>query len=262
MGAGSGVRAMSEHFRASTCRGWEGLSVVVIGESGEMTMIIAEISGNHGGDLGKACKLIAAAARCGCDAVKFQLYLPEDLDDPANKDGYEKYHVPETWLESMFNEARLADIKLFASVFAPWAVEALEPFAPFAYKIASPESTRLPDRTYHELAAAVRRTSAELFVSSGLADLGRMVWFNPDVLFYCKWGYPAELYNGDLQIMRRLRGGFSDHSAGVEWPLAMIAAGATHIEKHFKLDGDCVDAAFSLDPEQMKLLCDLAHQSW
>jgi sialic acid synthase SpsE len=226
-----------------------------------MTKIIAEISGNHGGDLSKACDLIIAAARCGCDAVKFQLYVPEDLNDPANNDDYEKYHVPEAWLENMFQEAGLAGVPLFASVFAPWAVEALEPFAPFAYKIASPESTRLPEQTYRELAAAIRRTSAKLFVSTGFAALAVMAARDPDVLFYCVAGYPAIIEERHLQLMRRLRGGFSDHSAGVEWPLAMIAAGATHIEKHFKLDDDCVDAAFSLDPEQMKLLCDLTHRS-
>jgi pseudaminic acid synthase len=226
-----------------------------------MTMIIAEISGNHGGDLNKAFDLIRAAARCGCDAVKFQLYKPQDLNDPANNEDYEKYHVPEAWLENMFYEAELAGVPLFASVFAPWAVEALEAFGAFAYKIASPESTRLPEQTYRELAAAIRRTDAELFVSTGFPDLGTMASLNPDVLFYCQSGYPAKITDAHLQLMRRLRGGFSDHSAGVEWPLAMIAAGATHIEKHFKLDNDCVDWRFSLDPEQMKLLCDLAHSS-
>jgi pseudaminic acid synthase len=229
-----------------------------------MTMIIAEISGNHGGDLEKACDLIRSAARCGCDAVKFQLYRPEDLNDPANNDDYEKYHVPDFWLKKMFHMAEVYRVPLFASVFAPWAVEALEalePFNPAAYKIASPESTRLPESTYRELVTAIRRTGAELFISTGFANLAVTAARNPDVLFYCVAGYPAAVESRHLQLMRRLRGGFSDHSAGVEWPLAMIAAGATHIEKHFKLDDNCVDAAFSLDPGQMKLLCDLAHQS-
>ena len=227
-----------------------------------MTKIIAEISGNHGSDLNRACKLIAAAARCGCDAVKFQLYKPEDLNDPANNKDYEKFHVPVVWLADMFEEAKLHGIELFASVFATWAVDALSLYGPLAYKIASPESTRLSVRTYRELAAAIRGTDAALFVSSGLGDLRMMASLGPDVLFYCVQGYPATLLNTDLHVMKALRGGFSDHSSGVEWPLAMIAAGATHIEKHFKLDGGpCVDAAFSLNSEQMKLLCDLAHQS-
>jgi pseudaminic acid synthase len=224
-----------------------------------MTMIIAEISGNHGGSLEKACDLIAAAARCGCDAVKFQLYKPEDLNDPANNEDYEKYHVPLVWLYDMFQDAKFHEIDLFASVFATWAVDALSLYQPFAYKIASPESTRLSSRIYRELAKVIRQTDSKLYVSSGRIDLEMMVSLDPDVLFYCRTGYPAYLTEWDLQLMRRLRGGFSDHSSGVEWPLAMIAAGATHIEKHFKLDDDCVDAAFSLNPEQMKLLCDLAH---
>jgi sialic acid synthase SpsE len=115
---------------------------------------------------------------------------------------------------------------------------------------------------YRELVEKIRRVNGGLYISSGLRDLRMMASLGPDVLFYCVQGYPAKLIDADLHVMRGLRAGFSDHSAGVEWPLAMIAAGATHIEKHFKLDGEpCVDAGFSLRPEQMKLLCDLAHRS-
>ena len=223
-----------------------------------MTFIIAELSGNHGGDLGKAKELIRAAAECGCDAAKIQAYLPEDLD-AENAALYQKLHIPKDWYGELFSTADMAKIDLFASVFAPWAVEFLEPFKPIAYKIASPESTRLDRDTYLDLAMYIHRTEADLFVSTGLADMDFMRRLEPQVLFYCKAGYPATVDDGDVKLVRDMACGFSDHSAGIEWTKKMIQAGATHIEKHFKLDDDCIDAAFSLNPDQMKQLCQLAY---
>jgi sialic acid synthase SpsE len=80
-------------------------------------------------------------------------------------------------------------------------------------------------------------------------------------LLYCVAGYPAQITDSDIEYLRDYPAeGFSDHSNDIKTPLAMIGAGARVIEKHFKLDNNCVDAAFSLDPVQMKLLCDIAHR--
>lgn len=224
-------------------------------------MIFAEISGNHGGDLSKAQELIAAAAWAGCDAVKFQLYKPEDMHDPENNHIYEQYQVPTDWLPELFASA--GETKLFASVFAPWAVEALEPFNPWAYKLASPESTRLP--AYSDLIDAIKATGKRLIASSGRNDMSMVHSFSPDVLLYCVAGYPATVTDDDIEYFRtnalvqQQHRGFSDHSSDIKTPLAMIAAGAGYIEKHFKIDENCIDAAFSLNPQQMKLLCGIAH---
>lgn len=224
-----------------------------------MTYIIAEISGNHNGLLEEACKLIEAAAKCGCDAAKFQLYKPEDMPDANEGDNramYEKYQVPESWLETLFNVAGESDIMLFASVFAPWAVRALRPYTT-VFKIASPESTRLRD--YSPILHEIRKDLAsKVIFSTGIADLNdvlarRAVW---DEVLYCKAGYPAALSEHDLSYFRNPQiDGFSDHTAGIMAPLAAVACGASIIEKHFKLHDDCVDAAFSATPEQMRLLC-------
>src|SRR5690349_17392751 len=116
-----------------------------------MTQIIAELSGNHGGDLGKAKELIRAAAKAGCYAAKVQCYTPGDLD-AENAALYERLKVPLEWYPELFEVARVADILFFASVFAPWAVSFLSEFKPPFIKTASPESTRLSRDTYLDIA--------------------------------------------------------------------------------------------------------------
>lgn len=221
-----------------------------------MTFIIAEISGNHGGDLKIAQELIRMAEQCGCDAVKFQLYTAEDLAEQFNPDS--NFCVPIDWVPKLFEAAYKAGIPLFASVFHPTAIGVLHSFTPFAYKIASPESTQLKPEIYHQIAAAVNNEYAKLFVSAGARQLDWAASLRPDLVFYCKHGYPAHIDYQDLRWIETIRQGFSDHTAGIIQTLAMIKAGATHIEKHFMLQPGCVDDAFSIDPDRMKTLCRLA----
>ncbi len=224
-----------------------------------MTVIIAEISGNHGGDIEKAVELIAAAKSCGCDMVKFQAYEPDDMPDQENIELYKKYSVPTSWYRDLFDEARRLKIPLFASVFAPWAVNELEQYNPVAYKIASPESTRLPDRTYCDLVRAIRATGRSFIASSGTKDFELINRFSPDVSLHCVAGYPATISDLDLELAASVDG-LSDHSQGISKALAMIALGAKYIEKHFKVDDDCVDSTFSISPVQMRFLCKQAHK--
>ena len=222
-----------------------------------MTVIIAEISGNHGGDLGKAKELIIAAARAGCDLVKVQTYRPEDMNDPANNHLYQKYRIPEDWYAALFDTAFRFGIPLFSSVFAPWAVDFLEQFDCPIYKIASPESTQLNAIIYRKLAEMIHQRKAQLWASSGLKDYEEMLELvDPDVMFYCKKGYPAaDLNEDELMFIHDNASGLSDHTVGWFDAVAAMGAGATHIEKHFKLDNDCLDWEFSLNPEQMRRLC-------
>ncbi len=222
-----------------------------------MTTIIAEISGNHGGDLGRANELIVAAARAGCDMVKIQTYRPNDMNDPENNDLYQKYRIPEDWYPVLFDTAFRYGIPLFSSVFAPWAIDFLEQFKCPIYKIASPESTQLDPSVYLAIAEMVqKRTRAQLWASSGIAHYDMMEELEPEVIFYCKQGYPADDLNEvELVFIRKNANGFSDHTVGWRNAVAAMGAGATHIEKHFKLDNDCIDWEFSLNPDQMRELC-------
>jgi N-acetylneuraminate synthase len=224
-----------------------------------MTIVIGEISGNHSGDLNKAKELIVAAKYSGCDMVKFQAYKPEDMPDDGGD--YEKLAVPLDWYGPMFETARNVHVPLFASVFSHRAIADLLPYKPLAYKIASPESTRLSFDTYQRIAVWIKSTGAKFFVSTGARDLPMMRDFGADVLFYCVAGYPALIGDEDIAFMAAEEvQGFSDHTVGIGASLAMIAAGARYIEKHFKVDEDCVDAVLSLSPRQMQTLCRLAHR--
>lgn len=229
-----------------------------------MTFIVAEISGNHNGSLERAKQHIYMAAMSGCDAVKIQTYEPAELCDPDNNDIYEKSKIPIDWFPELFRSAKRNNIPLFSSVFSVRAVEFLEAFNCPYYKIASPESTRLPEHTYRELARTIHHTGKMFLASSGKQDMDFVRSLHPHVLFYCKAGYPAIIHDDDLEYMALMRTwpecaiGFSDHTDNLKSPLAMIGAGARYIEKHFKLDDNCLDASFSFDPEQMAKLCRVA----
>lgn len=222
-----------------------------------MTFIIAEMSANHGGSLAKAQEMVAAARWAGCDAVKFQLYGREclpDYDDKANISISPWFDEIVRYCNDDYKPRR---IKFIVSVFSWWGLTEALKHSLYAYKLASPQSTRLPRDTYRHLAQRIKEYHRTLYISTGLADYGLMAALTPDVLFYCPSGHPAILGDHDLWWFAHGMA-FSDHTVGIQAPLAAIQAGATHIEKHFKLDDNCVDAAFSLNPDQMKMLCDLA----
>lgn len=221
--------------------------------------IIAEISGNHGGSLDQAINLIGAAKDCGCDAVKIQMYFPEEMPDQENRSLYETYRIKPEWLDPLFMAAAVAQIEIFASVFSPSAIMQLERLRCPAYKIASPESTRLSIERYVAIVKTIRTTKARFIASSGKQDWNFIQGLKPDRTFYCKAGYPATIDNSDFEMIP-YSDGFSDHTVGIRDSIAMMGAGAWEIEKHFKLDDNCIDAAFSINPTEMKLLCDIAHQ--
>ncbi len=221
-----------------------------------MTVIIAELSSNHCGDLAKAKELITAAARVGCDMVKIQTYRPEDM--PNDGGDYEKHKTPLDWYAVLFDTARRFGIPLFSSVFAPWAVNFLDQFDCPVYKIASPESTRLSETMYLRLAEVIHgRKAAKLWASSGITDFDAMVdLVDPEIMFFCKKGYPAaDLEDEELEFIYENANGFSDHTKGRRSAVAAIGARVQYLEKHFKLDDDCPDAAFSLNPDEMCRLC-------
>ena len=238
-----------------------------------MVEIVAEVSGNHDGSMEKMLRLIYEAAdganhgMDGCDYVKFQYYRPEDMPDCHDGDNLEMYcklAVPDHWLPMMFAAAKTLKIGLFASVFSDMAAKELLKYDVPYIKIASPESTRLPMETYKEIVRAIPRHIG-LLVSSGLKDWSAMTVLD-GLRIQCPPGHPPSdrdiweylrLYDRDYHY------GFSDHTSGIQVPLAFIRRGARMIEKHFKLEGDvcCVDANFSADPATMRQLCKLARSA-
>lgn len=243
--------------------------------------IIAELSGNHNGDLGRALALVDAAAATGADAVKLQTYTADtitlDSDRPEFRiqggpwDGrrlhelYQEASTPWDWHPALFARARSHGLQVFSSPFDPTAIAFLETLDTPAYKIASFE---LVDTPLIGLAAA---TGKPLIMSTGIADYAeieaalraaREGGARQVALLHCISAYPARPEDMRLRTIETLAAAFgvqvglSDHTLGSAVAVAAIARGATIIEKHLTLaraDGG-PDAAFSLEPEEFRQL--------
>lgn len=251
--------------------------------------VIAEMSGNHNGDIGRALRLIDAAQAAGADAVKLQTYTADtitlDHDGPGFviesglwrgrrlHELYREAHTPWDWHPRLFEHAREIGITLFSSPFDPTAIAFLEELGAPAYKVASFEIVDTP------LVAAMARTGKPLIVSTGLASpediadavqAARGAGDGGLVLLHCTSGYPTPASQMHLRTMADLAArhdalvGLSDHSLGTAVSVAATALGACVIEKHFTLaraDGG-PDAAFSLEPEELARLTADCRQAW
>lgn len=251
--------------------------------------IIAEMSGNHNGDLARALALIDAAKAAGADAVKIQTYTADtitiDHDGPGfTIDGglwkgrtlhdlYTEAHTPWDWHPAMFEHAARIGVTLFSSPFDPTAVDLLDRLGAPAFKIASFEIIDLPLIRY---AAAKGKP---MIISTGLASLGeiaeavaavRDVGPNPILLLHCTSGYPTPPEDCDLRTIPHLAEAFgclvglSDHTHGLAAPVAATALGAVAIEKHFTLkraDGG-VDSEFSLEAEELTGMVTATRTAW
>lgn len=251
--------------------------------------IIAELSANHNGKLETALKIIDEAVEAGADAVKLQTYRPDtitlDSDDDDFKikgglwDGrtlyelYEEAHMPWEWHKPLFDRARERGITIFSSPFDTTAVDLLEDLGAPAYKIASFEAVDLPLIEY------VARTGKPMIISTGMANAeeiqeainaARGAGCNQLAILHCVSGYPApaEDYNlrtiVDMQQRFGLVTGLSDHTLDNTTAIASVVLGASIIEKHFTLDrsGGGPDDSFSLEPADMKALCQNSKTAW
>lgn len=243
---------------------------------GHPPFVIAEISCNHGGSLSRALEMISAAKACGADAVKFQATTAETITLNSSRpeftiqggpwDGrqlFELYKGTETpfeWFPALKEAADKAGIIWFASVFSREAVDHMVLLNVPAIKIASFELTDLP---LIEYAATKGRP---MILSTGMASWKEIDEAIPKdmplsgiALLHCVSGYPTKVEDANLHRMNQLENkysgwgheqvvGISDHSIGMEIPIAATALGACIIEKHFRLEHhpDTEDAPFSL----------------
>jgi len=242
------------------------------------TFIVAEISGNHGGKIKNAIKLIKKAKEAGADAVKLQTYTPDTITLNCNKKDfrisekspwkkfknfwnlYNYAHTPFEWHKKLFNYAKKINIEIFSSPFDEHAVDLLEKLECPAYKIASPEINHIP------LLERVAATKKPVILSTGLAsikeiyDALKILKKKNDkiIILKCCSSYPAKFEELNLLTIQDIKkrfnvlSGLSDHSSGIEAPLVAVALGANMVEKHFKLNVESVDSFFSLNRNEFK----------
>jgi N-acetylneuraminate synthase len=215
-------------------------------------MFIAEVSSNHAQDLGRALAFVDAAAACGCDAVKFQLFridrlfAPEILAKRPELRARERWELPVAYLMPLAERARERGILFSCTPFYLEAVEELAPHVAF-YKVASYELL------WTDLLKACAATGKPLILSTGMASMPeikaavatvRQAGARDLTLLHCVSSYPAPLEDTNLSAIATIRDatgvpvGWSDHT---RIPTVIERAvhrwGASAVEFHVDLDG-------------------------
>lgn len=251
-------------------------------DTDKQTIVIAELSANHGGDIQIAKKTIKSMKESGADIVKIQSYTPDTItlncdneyfqiaqgtiwDGRSLYDLYSEAYLPMEWTKELFDYAHEIGIEIFSSPFDHTAVDLLESVDTPAYKIASFEITDIP---LIEYAASKMKP---MIISTGIAssediilaiEACKRVGNDEIVLLKCTSAYPADVSDANLNTMVDMKNrfnvevGLSDHTLGNMVPIVATSLGAKIIEKHFILDPSIggPDASFSLTPEQFQHL--------
>lgn len=245
------------------------------------TMIIAEAGVNHNGDLRLAKQLVDAAAVSGVDYVKFQTFKANKLvSNTAKKADYQientkntsetqlqmlqKLELSERDHRELIAYCNLKNIRFFSTAFDLESMQFLADLGMDLVKIPSGEITNLP----------YLRKAGKLFkkvvISTGMATLDEIadavaVFTSAGVpksaitILHCNTEYPTPMTDVNLLAMHHIARefgtaiGYSDHTLGIEVPIAAVALGATVIEKHFTLDRSMEgpDHAASLEPAEL-----------
>jgi N,N'-diacetyllegionaminate synthase len=248
------------------------------------TFIIAEAGVNHNGSLEMAMQLIDVAVAAGADAVKFQTFKAEKIiAATAPKAGYQKETTgtDESQLEmvkkleldekahTMLNQhCQDKGIQFLSTPFDLESIDLLNRLGLEIFKIPSGEITNLP--YLRKLGALKKR----LILSTGMADLGEIedalevlaesgTPIENITVLHCNTEYPTPFEDVNLRAMLTIQNafpgiavGYSDHTNGIEVPIAAVAMGASVIEKHFTLDRNLPgpDHRASLTPPELSAM--------
>ncbi|MBC7568933.1 MAG: N-acetylneuraminate synthase [Spirosoma sp.] len=247
------------------------------------TLIIAEAGVNHNGSLDLAKTLIDVAADAGADIVKFQTFKAENLvSKAAQKAAYQVGNMPEDADTSQFGmlkklELSEADhhaliahchernIRFLSTAFDLESLDFLVSLGINLFKIPSGEITNLP------YLRKIGSFGGRVIASTGMAtmdDISAMLTVleqagtprSQITILHCNTEYPSPFADVNLRAMQTIGDtfgvsvGYSDHTSGIEVPIAAVALGATVIEKHFTLDRSLEgpDHLASLEPDELK----------
>lgn len=238
-------------------------------------MVIAEISGNHCGSYDKAVALILAAKEVGADAVKLQLFTPDEMTLNSDRSEfyaeewgcslyelYKKIQTPFEWVPKLQRIANDEDIELFASVFGPESLSFAQDCKMPRYKISSFEAMDL------DFVEGVAKNYHPIIMSTGTLSLTEIrdsvntirKYHSGITLLHCVSSYPTEMEDVNLRTaidMKTRFGcfvGISDHTVGPMIPMMASAIGVNVIEKHICLDHDCPDKKFAMLPDEFKAM--------
>ena len=250
----------------------------------ESVIIIAEAGVNHNGSIENAYRLIDIAASAGVDYVKFQTFKAENLvSQSAKKAEYQiqntgnkeenqyqmlkKLELSEEQHEQLLRYCKEKNVKFFSTAFDLNSLNYLHTIGLVMVKIPSGEITNLP---YLRKAATLFK---KVILSTGMATLEDInaalsvflaagVSKNDITILHCNTEYPTPMQDVNLCAMLHIQQefgtaiGYSDHTLGIEVPIAAVALGASVIEKHFTLDKtmEGPDHKASLEPDELKAM--------
>ena len=239
--------------------------------------IIAEAGVNHNGSFELACKLVDAAKAAGVDCVKFQTFKSENLvSHTAKKAEYQKEATGDSSQQDMLKKLELSydefialkeycdkvGVTFLSTPFDFDSIDFLNSIDIPFWKIPSGEVTNLP------YLIALAKTGKPVVMSTGMCDMDEIEAAikvlrdngTKDIkLLHCNTEYPTPFEDVNLKAMDTMKEafglevGYSDHTKGIEVPIAAAALGATIIEKHFTLDRNMEgpDHKASLEPDEL-----------
>ena len=246
-------------------------------------LIIAEAGVNHNGDINKAKNLIDIAAEAGADMVKFQTFTAESLvSKNAPKADYQiqntnalesqydmikKLELTRPMHEDLIQHCHKRRIDFFSTGFDPQSIDLLVDLGLKLFKIPSGEITNLPYLKH------VGAYGKPIILSTGMSNLNEIkdalevlessgTTRDKITILHCNTEYPTPMTDVNLLAMLSIRKafgvnvGYSDHTLGIEVPVAAVALGASVIEKHFTIDRTMPgpDHSASLEPEELKAM--------
>ena len=245
-------------------------------------ILIGEAGVNHNGDINIAKKLIDVAASSGLDYVKFQTFKVKNLvtrlarkadyqlNNSNDKENFQfellkKLEMPIEWHYELKDYAQKSRIKFLSTGFDEESIDFLESLGVDFFKISSGDITNKP------LLKHVAKKRKKVIISTGMSDMYEVynafeTLINAGLkkemitVLHCNTEYPTPFKDVNLLAMKKIKDeldvqvGYSDHTLGIEIPIASVSLGAKVIEKHFTLDKSMEgpDHSASLEPSELK----------
>lgn len=248
-------------------------------------LIIAEAGVNHNGSIDIAKQLVDKAVEAGVDVIKFQTFKAEKLVSKSAKQAeYQKKNIGKKTDDSQLNMlkklelseedhqtlmdyCRKKGIQFFSTAFDLDSIDYLHSLNLGLWKIPSGEITNYP------YIKKIAQYGEPVILSTGMCELDDVsaamnallkngVKREQITILHCNTEYPTPYEDVNLKAMLELQEqyqvnvGYSDHTRGIEVPIAAVALGATMIEKHFTLDRNMEgpDHKASLEPDELKAM--------